>query len=76
MYSIKNMNTVYITVLLKHTDTGKTKTWNVITYAGSKEARELITYTWPYQAKCTEFTIPFCYYNLTGMSANYSARMT
>jgi len=76
MYNIKNMNTVYITVLQKHTDTGKTKTWNVISYGGSKVARELITYTWPYQAQCTEFTIPVCYYNLTGMSANYSARMT
>jgi hypothetical protein len=38
--------------------------------------RELITYTWPYQAQCTEFTIPARYYDLTGMSANYSARMT
>jgi len=76
MYIIKNMRTIYITVLLKHTDTGKTKTWNVISYGGSKEAREHITYTWSYQAQCTEFTIPVRYYNLTGMSANYSARMT
>jgi hypothetical protein len=67
------MNTVYITVLLKHTDTD---TWNVISYGGSKEARELITYNWPYQAQCTQFTIAICYYNLTGMSTNYSARMT
>jgi len=43
MYSIKNMNTVYITILLKHPDTGKTKTWDVISYGGNKEARELIT---------------------------------
>jgi hypothetical protein len=70
------MNTVYIIVLLKHTDTGKTKTWNAISYEGSKEVRELITYTWPYQAQCAEFTIPVCYHKLTGMSANYSARMT
>jgi hypothetical protein len=76
MYNIKNMKTIYITVLLKHTDTGKTKTWKVISYGESKEARELITYTWSYQAQCTEFMIPVYYYNLTGMSANYSARMT
>jgi hypothetical protein len=40
MYNIKDMKTVYITVLLKHRDTSKTKTWNLISYGGSKEARE------------------------------------